>query len=194
MMRADKYAAKAPFEPDSVSKVYAAAEDKNFIQFYKEGDGQEVLATPQELKDHFIQLRSKSVLCKQTRTIWKMIAQDTGVHLLSDVLWNESGPYSLDNRATKQMLQCITNTYPTQSRLYQMGKLAARHAGSAVRVRQRHCITGSRSAESLQMPGRRSTMDIWSEVFPAICCHLPKGWQGFKETPIGGTRGDLLRH
>ena len=99
--RADKYAAKALFEPDSESKLYTAAEDSNLIQFYREDNCQELLAKPQELKEHFIQLRSKCVLHKQTRTIWKMTAKGTGRHLLVHVLWKESGPYSINNRATK---------------------------------------------------------------------------------------------
>ena len=27
--------------------------------------------------------------------------------------------------------------------------------------------------------------DIWAEVFLAICSLLPRGWQYFKETPMG---------
>ena len=114
--RADEHAARAPFEPESVSKQYIAAEDANLIQFFSEDKNQEVMAKPEELRDHFIQLRSMQVLCKQTRTTRKMTAVGVGLHLLHHVLWKESGPYSVDNRTAKRMLQCITNTYPTKSR------------------------------------------------------------------------------
>ena len=173
----------------SVSKLYAAAEDKNLIQFYKEGNGQEVLATPQELKDHFIQLRSKRVLHKQTRTIEKMTAKGTGRHLLVHVLWKELGPYSVGDRTTKRMLQCITNTYPTQARLCQMGKASNKTCKFCNEGKAETLFHWQQMCPQFAEARQKVHNDIWAEVFPAICAHLPKEWQAFKETPMGGRGG-----
>jgi hypothetical protein len=48
-----------------------------------------------------------------------------GREYLPHVLWSETGPYTVDERVVtnlKHMLQCITNTFPTQSRLCVMKK------------------------------------------------------------------------
>jgi hypothetical protein len=95
-------------------------EDSNVIQFYKSGEPVPVRASAKELNDHFIQHRSRAVLDKPTRSLGKLTAQGVGREYLLTALWSESGLYSVQDKMVKRMLQCITNTFPTCSRLHIM--------------------------------------------------------------------------
>ena len=139
--RADRLAAGAPFAADGRSKMFWQQDDSNLLRFYRQGDAGPVQASPRELLDHFVQLRCKRFLdsvtkvhvsddgsasVSTTRIVQKLTAKDVGREYLPTVLWAEKGPYSVDDRVVKRMLQCITNTFPTQAVLHRMGKSDSR--------------------------------------------------------------------
>jgi ribonuclease HI len=92
--RADRLAAEAPFAEDGISKAFGQQDDCNLMQFYKQGEQAPVVVTAQELKLHFIQLRSLRVTRNQTRAIEKLTTVGMGREHFSTVLWSETGPYS----------------------------------------------------------------------------------------------------
>lgn len=122
---------------------------------------------------------------KATRTVSKLTEAGAGRHYLHDILWRESGPFSLPDRTVKRMLQCITNTYPTQSRLHQMSIVSS---GTC-----KFCNTGKdetlfhwlQDCPHFSDARTRVHHDIWSEVFATIHSHLPATWVGFKEITVG---------
>ncbi len=84
------------------------------------------------------------------------------------------------------MLQCVTNTFPTQSRLKLMGKAAddiCKFCTSGVRETLFHW-----QSECSRFPDARTKVhnDIWSVVFKTIISYLPRvtEWETFLETPV----------
>ena len=210
--RADKLAAGAPFAAAGSSKRYDQQGDRDLMQFYRQGEGGPVQASARELLDHFIGLRCKrflnnstrvqvhddcSVSVSTTRIVQKLTAAGVGREHLSTTLWSEKGPYSVEDRVVKRMLQCITNTFPTQAVLFRMGKSESN--------RCRFCSADV--AETLfhwqcqcsQFGDARTKVhnDIWSTVCKAICSYLPQGdsgWEFFKETPVKDIFSSMQRH
>ena len=158
--------------------------DNNFMHFYKLGaDGDPVQATAQELKDHLIQSRCQTALRQLTKTMGKLMAPGTGRPYTSEVIWGEKGPFSLPDQAAKRMLQCVTNTFPTQARLHLIGLadtgkclFCSENVDETLHHWQLECV---------QFADARTRVhhDIWAAVSAALCLHLPKGWTYFHETP-----------
>ena len=96
----------------------------------------------------------------------------------------------------KQMLQCITNTFPTQARLHLIGK--------ATDGQCKFCPSGAREtlfhrqSECTRFSKARTKVhnDIWSTVFKTISSHLPRGpgWETFLETPVKDIFSSMQRH
>ena len=180
--RADALAAEAPFAEDGRSKLFTEQEDVNLIQFYKIGAPEPQQVSNQELKDHFISLRCRQVLKKQSGTIKRLLAEGVGREYLPTVLWS-TGPYSVKDKMVKRMLQCITHTFPTQSRLFQMNI----SADSRCRFCSHKCedLTHWQSMCSHFSDAQTQVHnDIWSAVSEAICSCLSVDWEFFKEVPV----------
>jgi ribonuclease HI len=200
--RADRLATEAPFAEESTSKKFDQQEDSNLIQFYKKGDSGPVQATAQELKEHFLQIRSRKVLdqavrifesdrgevvTKVTRTVQKLTAVGVGREFLPTVVWADKGPYSVEDKVVKRMLQCITNTFPTQARLHIMGKASdgtCKFCSGEVRETLFHWQS---ECSRFNEARTKAHNIIWSTVFEAMSSYLPKGpsgWDTFFEIPV----------
>ncbi len=210
--RADRLAAGAPFAAEGGSKMYVQQDDCHLMRFYKQGEGGPVQASARELLDHFISLRGKRFLNNSTKIVesddgsfsvrttsivQKLTAKDVGREYLSTILWSEKGQYSVEGRVVKRMLQCITNTSPTQAVLFRMGK--------SVDSVCRFCSANTSETlfhwqcECSQFGNARTKVhnDIWSEVCKTICAYLPKGssgWEFFKETPVKDIFSSMQHH
>ena len=148
----------------------------------------------EEVLKHFVQIQQDRVLKdslrkqpdsppKHTSTVQKLTAPNVGRYLLHSVLWSLSGPYSLEGRVTKRMLQCITNTFPTQSRLVQMG--IAGSAGCPFCTNEHESLFHWQQ-ECTQFGDARTKVhnNIWTAVFQAIGQFLPKDVEACKEVVI----------
>jgi len=189
---ADGLAASARNDDNAPSRLFEMWENHNCIHYYREGEnGHPARAEAAELRTHFIQLRSNEVFQNQTRTLQKLTAVGVGRHLMYLVLWS-GGPYSVADGATKRMLQCITNTYPTKARLFKMGK--------ARRPTCPFCSSGKPETlfhwqqECTRFHDARTKVhnDIWSAVYGAIRSHLPANkFVAYRETKIGDAPLDI---
>jgi ribonuclease HI len=208
--RADRLAAEAPFAEAGISKLYVQQEEKHILQFYKQEEAQRtVQASAQELRNHFTQLRCGRFLDKAVRTtqmadgtvsvrptwiVRKLQAKGVGRENLSNVLWSDTGLCSLEDKVVRRMLQCLTNTFPTQSRLRIMGKSTDGQC--------KFCSEGV--TESLfhwqckcaQFSDARTKVhnDIWTAVSKAICSYMPKEWVFLKETPVKDIFTSMQNH
>jgi len=176
--------------------MFAQQEDCNLIQYYRQGESGPVRASAQGLKDHFIQRRSQTLLAKSqsSRTVLKLTAEGMGREYLPAILWSETGPYTVEDKVVKRMLQCLTNTFPTQARLKQMGKADSdicRFCSANVAETLFHW-----QSECTQFSDARTRVhhDIWSVVFTAICGCLPEGWEYFKEVPARDIFWSVQQH
>ena len=195
--KADYLATHAYSDPEAVINSFEPQTDANALKFYKQGEEEDVQVKGEELLKHFVQLRQDRVLKdslrkqhnsqpKHTRTVQKLTSPNVGRYLLHTVLWSLTGQYSLEGRVAKRMLQCITNTFPTQSRLAQM-----QIVGSA------DCPFCTCNRESLfhwqqectQFGDARTKVhdNIWTAVLQAIGRGLPKEVEAYKEVVIGDT-------
>ena len=134
------------------------------------------------LSDHFIQIRSQLVLCKETLTILKMCAAGIGRVYSHHALWKGGS----DARVVKHMLQCLTNTFPTPSQLALMQRAANPNCRSCTMDTHDTLFHWLQVCPKFHDARTRVHNDIWSAVYNAILQHLPKGWQAFKETPLRG--------
>ncbi len=80
----------APLCRGRIPKAFGQQDDYNLMQFYKQGEQAPGVATAQELKLHFIQLRSQRITTKQqqTRAIEKLTTVGLGREHFSTVLWS----------------------------------------------------------------------------------------------------------
>ena len=109
--KADWLAMHAHEDVDAAPYSFERQENKDELWFYRaNGNNDPTQAEVQELTAHLVQLRQKLLTqCRKvTRTVQKLTAAGTGQNFLSQVLWS-SGKYSVDDRTTRCMLQCITN-------------------------------------------------------------------------------------
>jgi hypothetical protein len=186
--RADRLATNAWKDPPiaQVTQVsFQAQEDPDLMQFYKTGAQSDEVATWKEISNHILQLRAKLVLQNQTKIARKLTAPGTGRQLLSAILW-QTGQYTVSEKITKRMLQCLTNTFPTQSKLQQWGKTS-----------EAKCPFCPATVETLfhwqqecpQFHDARSKAHntIWEAVFDAIRTNLCEDYDWYKETTIGDT-------
>ena len=188
--RADRLAATARANKDAPSRSFGSWENEDCLHFRKQGDEDAVQVEAAELRTHFLQLRSSELLRKQTRTTQKLTAPGVGRHLMHKVLWGK-GPLSVADQATKRMMQCITNTYPTRSRLKLMGKA---HTAQCPFCRQGKETLFHWQQKCPQFHDARTKVhdNVWSAVYGAIRNYLPAGkFTTYKETTIGRAPFDL---
>ena len=190
---ADSLAATARADKDAPKCSFGLWEHPYCLYFFSKGeDGEHARATATELRTHFIQLRSKDVLRNRTRTVNKLTAPGVGRHLLHAVLWAK-GPFSVADGVTKRMLQCISNTYPTRSRLHMMGK--ARSAKCPFCGADRETL-GHWQQVCPQFHDARTKVhdDVWSAVYGVIRSLLPEGkFTTYKETIVAKGPFDIPR-
>ena len=123
----------------------------------------------------------------------KMTAPGVGRHLMYDVLWR-SGPLSVSDKATKRMLQCITNTYPTKARLAQMGKTQTASCPFCRSGQMETLFHWQQECPRFHDARTKVHDDIWSVVYATIRKHLPAHkYVTYKETTIGQAPFDIPR-
>lgn len=187
--RADKLATSAWEDKDAPSRTFEPQDNPNSLYFYKEGQGEDrapVRVKTDELCDHLIARRAEQVLLTQNKTVRRLSSNGVGRHLWAGVLW-QNGPYSVADKIAKRMLQCISNTYPTQKRLHTMGIASNPFCP--------FCFP--RVPETLahwqqicpQFHDARSKVhnDIWTVVYAALKKHMPTGMDSYREVPVGRT-------
>lgn len=97
------------------------------------------------------------------------------------MLYLKGGAYSLADKQAKRMLQCFTNTYPTQALLHLMDK-----------ARQPHCpFCTRRTPETLSHWQQLCTgfhdvrtkvhNDIWAAIYTALKQHMPDHMDSYRE-------------
>ena len=154
---------------------------RNLIQFYRTNPGGAKSEVPStELLDHFIQTRSRRVLRKDTSTTQKMCAAGTGRVYFHHGLWRGTS----DAKVVKRMLQCLTETFPTQSRLALMKKVSSPKCRSCTMDKEDNLFHWLQECPKFHDARTKVHHNIWAEVYEAIVSHLPKDWQAFKETPL----------
>ena len=163
--KADELAGTAPFSEEAWFKHNEEQEDRNLIQFYRpHADGSKSKVPTTTLFDHFIQIRSQLVLCKETQTILKMCAAGTGRVYSHHALWKGGS----DARVVKHMLQCLTNTFPTQSQLALMQRAASTNCRSCTMDMHDTLFHWLQVCPKFHNAHTRVHNDIWSAVYNAI--------------------------
>ena len=108
---ADELAASAQQDEDAPICSFRSWENHHCVYYCRSGEDDHIVRVEAgELCPHFIELRSKALYQKQTRTTGKLAAAGVGRQLMHPVLWSK-GPFSVADGVAKTMLQCITNTY-----------------------------------------------------------------------------------
>lgn len=188
---ADTLAALARQDENAPSRSFDLFENTDCIFYYRKDEDNFVQAKATELRNHFIQLRSAEILRNETRTVTKLTAAGVGRHLMHKVLWS-SGPFSVADGVAKRMLQCITNTYPTKARLYQMSKARVPTCPFCSLGKQETLFHWQQECPKFHDARTKVHDDIWSAVYGAICKQLPKGkFVTYKETTIGNAPFDI---
>ncbi len=129
--KADNIATRAYSDPTAIMNSFEPQTAANALQFYTAGADADVHVEAEEIRKHLVQSQQARVLQDSlqeqpqgppiyTCTVQKLLAPNVGRHLLHTVLWSLSGQHSLEGQVAKRIFQCITNTFPTQSRLAQM--------------------------------------------------------------------------
>ena len=131
-----------------------------------------------------------------TRTVQKLTAPGVGREFWSAVVWAEKGTYAMEDKVVKRMMQCITNTFPTQARLRIMGKAESdicKFCSSNVRETLFHW-----QSQCVRFHDARTKVhnDIWSVVFKTLSSYLPKdgGWETFLEVPVKDIFSSMQHH
>ena len=125
--RADRLATSAWDDHDAPARTFEPQENPNSLHFYQKGRGEEdepIKVKPAVLCVHLLNRRASKVIATNNLTVQTLTAAHVGRHLRHTVLW-QGGAYSVADKHTKRMLQCITNTYPTYALLHLMGKALA---------------------------------------------------------------------
>ncbi len=118
-----------------------------------------------ELNDHFIQLRSRAVLDKPTRTIGKLTAQGVGREYLPSALWSKTGLYSVQDKMVKRMLP---TPFPLVLGFTSWASLRMGSANSALKANSTLCFIGNVKAPGFMMQGQRFTMTS-GQRFQRLC-------------------------
>ena len=191
---ADRLAAEAPYDNAAHHVLFEMQEDPDRLQYWTQGErDQPTLVQTQALINHFIQSLHKQILDSSSIIVQKLTATGVGRHFLHTVLWQDTGTYSMPDKAVKRMLQCLTNTFPTQSRLKLINK--------APTAQCPFCPCAYESLfhwqqECPQFADARSKVhnDIWAEVYNAILPYASADFQCYKETPVGSTWLEVPTH
>ena len=188
--RADRLAGEAPFAPDNFCRFFSSQADPNFMSFHsRNAEGAEVQATSQELKDHFIQIRNAKL--KSTRAELKLMYEGVGRHFLHDIVWAESGAFTVCDKTRKQMLQCLTNTFPVQKRLYVMGKVKNATCPFCTKNVDETLYHWQQLCPNFADARTKVHNDVWQEVYSLLKTHMSDTWQCCMETPMGQVQGVL---
>ncbi len=169
--RADRLATAAPDSDEAWLRMYNEQIDDDFIQFYRLVDNEEARVDSKQLCNHFIQIHNAQVTRKMTRTIRKLRASGTGRAYFHQALWQ----CNLEAKVVKSMLQCLTNTFPTQKRLWVMKKVDSPQCRSCTEDKNDTLFPWQQECPGFHDTCTQVHNDIWKAVFSTLKTHLPKG-------------------
>ncbi len=178
--QADELAMAAPDSEDAWSKRYTEQTDDNVIQFHRLDGNAEANATLQSVSDYLLGTRAEHVTSNATRTVRKMCAPGTGRRHFSHALWRTH----LEAKVVKHMLQCLTNTFPTQKRLWIMKKVDSPKCRYCNADKEDNLYHWQQECTGFHDARTKVHNDIWAAVFSALRDHLPGGWKAFTETTV----------